>query len=162
MSFFGHKKEIQIPMDSESIFNCKCITCPVQANSPCAKPKIEARNELVQNPQKLMEKMMTPGMMKNMEMVKGMDIKQMIGMSKEQMKAMGEEMNKNVPKESYETMAPKPEEMPGPYCALGVATCKDFDFTKPCMCTSCQIFNKYNLGKAKPNLYFCRDGKPMK
>jgi hypothetical protein len=82
------------------------------------------------------------------------------GMSKEQMQAMGEEMNKNVPKESYETMAPKPEEFPGPYCATGVATCKDFDFTKICMCGSCQIYQEKNLAKAKPNLYFFKDGKP--
>ncbi len=142
------------------MFNCKCITCPVQADSPCAKPKIATRNELIQNPQKFMQQMMNPGMMKNAEMIKGMNVQQVMGMSKEQMKAMGEEMNKNVPKESYETMAPKPEEFPGPYCAIGVATCKDFDFTKVCMCSSCQIFNKYNLAKAKPSLYFCRDGKP--
>lgn len=160
MSFFGHKKDIQIPFDSDSMFNCKCVSCPVQANSPCAKPKIAARNELIQNPQKFMQQMMSPGMMKNMEMIKGMKAQDVMGMSKEQMKAMGEEMKKTVPKESYENMMPKPEEFPGPYCANGVAICKDFDYTKPCMCTSCQIFNKYNLAKAKPSLYFCRDGKP--
>ena len=160
MSFFGHKRDIQIPFDSESMFNCKCITCPVQANSPCAQPKIAKRNELIQNPQKVMQQMMTPEMMKNLEMIKGMNYEQVRGMSKEQMKAMGEEMNKNVPKEKYENMAPKPEEFPGPYCATGVATCKDLDFTKPCMCGSCQVFNKYNLSRAKPSIYFCRDGKP--
>ena len=136
------------------------MTCPVQASSPCAKPKIDARNDLVQNPQKFIQQMMSPRMMKNLEMIKGMNAEQAMRMSKEQMKAMSEEMNKNVPKESYETMAPKPEDFPGPYCANGVAICKDFDFTKPCICSSCQIFNKYNLAKAKPNLYFCRDGKP--
>jgi len=104
--------------------------------------------------------MTSPGMMKNVEMIKGMDAQQVMGMSREQMKALSDEMNKNVPKESYETLAPKPEDFPGPYCANGVATCKDFDFTKLCMCGSCQIFSKYNLAKAKPNLYFCRDGKP--
>jgi hypothetical protein len=160
LSFFGHKKETQIPFNSDSIFNCKCVTCPVQANSPCAKPKLTTRNELIQNPQNFMQQMMGPGMMKNMEMIKGMNYEQIRGMSKEQMKSMSEEMNKNVPKESYETMAPKPEDFPGPYCANGVAICKDFDFTKLCMCSGCQIFNKYNLAKAKPNLYFCRDGKP--
>jgi hypothetical protein len=44
-----------------------------------------------------MQQMMTSGMMKDAEMVRGMDMKQIMGMSKEQMKAMGEEMNKNVP-----------------------------------------------------------------
>jgi len=160
VSFFGHKKDIQIPFDSESIFNCKCITCPVQENSPCAKPKIAQRNELVQNPQKLMQNMMSPGMMKNLEMIKGMDARQAMSMSREQMQAMSEEMKKNVPKESYETWAPKPEDFPGPYCSTGVATCKDFDFTKMCMCVGCQIYQKNNLTKAKPNLYFCKDGKP--
>jgi hypothetical protein len=160
LSFFGHKKDIPIPFDSDSIFNCKCITCPVQANSPCAKPKIATRNELIQNPQKFMQQMMSPGMMKNLEMIKGMNAKQAMGMSKEQMQAMGEEMNKNVPKESYENMAPKPEDFPGPYCATGVATCKDLDFTKLCVCGSCQIYQKNNLTKAKPNLYFFSNGKP--
>lgn len=160
MSFFGHKKDIQIPFDSESIFNCKCITCPVQANSLCAQPKIAARNELVQNPQKIMQQMMNPEMMKNLEMMKGMNYERAKGMSKEQMQSMSDEVNKNFSKQSYETIAPKPEEFPGPYCANGVAICKDFDFTKTCMCGSCQIFNKYNLAKAKPSLYFCKDGKP--
>ena len=115
---------------------------------------------MIQNPQKFMQQMMSPGMIKNLEMVREINYEQMRGMSKEQMQAMSQEMTKNVPKESYETMAPKPEEFPGPYCANGFAICKDFDFTKLCMCGSCQIFNKYNLAKAKPNLYFCRDGKP--
>ena len=160
MSFFGHKKDIQIPFDSESIFNCKCVICPVQANSPCAKPKIAMRNELIQNPQKFMQQMMSPGLMKNLEMIRGMNAKQAMGMSREQMQAMSEEMKKNVPKESYENMAPKPEDFPGPYCANGVAICNDFDFTKTCICGSCQIYQKNNLAKAKPNLYFCKDGKP--
>ena len=107
-----------------------------------------------------MQQMMSPGMMKNLEMVKGMTMEQAMRMSKDQMKAMGEEMNKNVPKESYENMLPKPEDFPGPYCVNGVAVCKDFDFTKMCMCGTCQIYSKYNLAKAKPNLYFCKDGKP--
>ena len=160
MSIFGHKKTVQVPFDSESIFNCKCVTCPVQQNSPCAKPKIATRNELVQNPQKFMQQMMSPGMMKNMEMVRGMSVQQLMGMSQAEQKAMGEEMSKNFPKESSENMLPKPEDFPGPYCANGVATCKDFDFTKQCVCSICQVFNRNNLAKAKPNLYFCREGKP--
>jgi hypothetical protein len=83
LSFFGHKKDIQIPFDSESIFNCKCMTCPVQANSPCAKPKINARNDLVQNPQKFIQQMISPRMMKNLEMIKGMNAEQAMRMSKE-------------------------------------------------------------------------------
>lgn len=96
---------------------------------------------MIQNPQKFMQQMMSPGMMMNLEKVQGINYEQMMGMSKEQMKAMSEEMTKNVPKVSYETMAPKPEEFPGPYCANDVAICKDFDFTKLCICGSCQIFN---------------------
>jgi hypothetical protein len=107
-----------------------------------------------------MQQMMSPGMMKNMEMVQGMDARQMMGMPQEQMKAMSEEMTKNVPKESYDKMGPEPEDFPGPYCSLGAATCKDFDLAKMCICGSCQIFKKYNLARAKPNLYFCKDGKP--
>lgn len=64
-----------------------------------------------------MQQMMSPGMMKNLEMIKEMNYEQVKGMSKDQMQAMGDEMNENVPEESYESMAPKLEDFPGPYCA---------------------------------------------
>ena len=54
---------------------------------------------------------------------------------------------------------PKPEDLPGPYCANGETTCSDLDFSKMRICGGYQVFKELNLTKAKPNLYFCKDGK---
>ena len=160
MSFFGHKKGIQVSLTYDVVTRCKCVVCLVQANSACTKPKIEARNDMVNNPQKMMQQMMTPGMMKNMEMLRNMNIGQMRSMSKEEMQRMSDEMMKNTPKDQTDSMAPKTDDMPGPYCANGVAGCKDLDFSKTCMCSGCQVFKDFSLARGKPVSYFCRDGKP--
>jgi hypothetical protein len=161
LGFFGRKKEIVIQPTYDVITQCKCITCAVQTGSACAKPKIAARNDMIENPGKMMQQIMSPGMMKNMEMMKNMNPEQLRGMSREQMQRMSNEMMKNTPKEQTAGMAPKAEDMPGPYCAYGVSVCKDLDFSKICMCSGCQIFKNFNLAKAKPMTYFCKDGKPM-
>ena len=161
MGFFGHKKEIVIQPTYDVITQCKCVTCAVQTDSACAKPKIAARNDMIDNPHKMMQQIMSPGMMKNMEMLKNMNPEQMMTLSREQMQSMSDEMMKNTPKEQTAAMAPKPEDMPGPYCAYGVSVCKDLDFSKTCLCSGCQVFKNFNLAKAKPMEYFCKDGKPM-
>lgn len=160
MSLFGHKREIQVPLTYDVILECKCAICPVQANSACAKPKIAARNDMVKNPEKMMQQVMSPEMMKNMEMIRNMNPEQLRSMSKEEMQRMSDEMMRNTPKEQTAAMATKPEDMPGPYCANGVAVCKDLDFGKMCICTGCQVFKDFNLNKGKPLLYYCKDGKP--
>ncbi len=161
LDFFGRKKEIIIQPTYDVITQCKCITCSVQTGSECAKPKIAARNDMIENPGKMMQQFLSPGMMKNLEMLKNMNPEQARGMSREQMQSMSDEMMKNAPKDQFAGMAPKAEDMPGPYCAYGVSVCKDLDFSKTCMCNGCQIFKNYNLTKAKPMQYFCKDGKPM-
>jgi len=161
LGFFGRKKEIVIQATYDVITQCKCTTCPVQTDSACAKPKIAARNDMIENPGKMMQQMMSPGMMKNAEMVRNVTSQQMMSMSQEQMKAMSDEMMKNTPKEQTDSWAPKPDDMPGPYCAYGVSVCKDLDFGKVCMCPWCQVFKNFNLSKAKPMNYFCKYGKPM-
>jgi hypothetical protein len=161
LGFFGHKKEIVIQPTYDVITKCKCVTCAVQTGSACAKPKIAARNDMIKNPGKMMQQIMSPGMIKNMEMLKNMNREQLMGMTIEQRQSMSNEMMKNTPKEQTESMAPKAENMPGPYCAYGVSSCKDLDFTKTCMCSGCQIFKNSNLAKAKPTNYFCKYGKPM-
>jgi len=98
-------------------------------------------------------------MMKNVDMLKGMNIGDIRGMSMDQMKNMSDEMMKNTPKEQIDSMKPKTEDMPGPYCANGVATCTDLDFSKTCLCSGCQVFKEYNLVNGKPTIYYCRDGK---
>jgi hypothetical protein len=54
---------------------------------------------------------------------------------------------------------PPPADLPGMYCATGVAACKDLDFTEMCMCGGCQVWARYYLAGGKPMGYFCRDGK---
>ncbi len=104
-----------------------------------------------------LQNLLGEGMMKNMEMMKNMAPETMRNMSQEQMKSMSDEMMKNSPQDS--SKMPKLEDMPGPYCANGVATCTDLDFSKMCICPSCQVFKDFNLMKAKPTSYFCKDGK---
>jgi len=98
------------------------------------------------------------GTIKNAEMVRNMSFEQMRNISREDMQKMSDEMMKNTPKEQIAKMQPKPEEIPGPYCTNGVAFCKDLDFSKMCTCSGCQV-KDYNLMKAKPTIYFCKDGK---
>ena len=140
------------------IMKCQCPTCPVQTDSACAKPKITARNEMLQNPEK--RQLFSPGMMRNVEMMMNRNPQTIRDMTKEQMQGMSDEMMKNTSKEEIESMAPKVENMPGPYCAYGVSVCKDLDFSKACICSGCQVFKDYSLNKAKPTLYYCKYGKP--
>lgn len=56
-------------------------------------------------------------------------------------------------------MMPKPEDVPGMYCAGGKATCTDLDFAKMCICASCAVWAEHKLMQGKPMGYFCRDGK---
>jgi hypothetical protein len=98
-----------------------------------------------------LQNILNTGMLKNAEMVRSM--------SREQMQAMSDEMKKNTPGQDMEKIRPKPEDMPGPYCANGAAACTDLDFNKMCICGGCQVFKELNLSKAKPNRYFCKDGK---
>ncbi len=49
------------------------------------------------------------------------------------------EMMKNTSGESAPKM-PKPEVLPGPYCANGAAGCKGLDFSKMRICSGCQVF----------------------
>jgi hypothetical protein len=159
LNLFGHKREPKVLLTFDVMMKCKCAMCQVQADSACAKPKIAAREEMMKNPSSEMKKIMTPGMMQNLEMIKNMSPETMRSMSREQMKSMSDEMMRNMPKEQISAMMPKVEDMPGPYCANGAAICKDLDFSKMCICSGCQVFKDFNLIRAKPMSYFCKDGK---
>jgi hypothetical protein len=50
------------------------------------------------------------------------------------------------------------EEVPGVYCGVGKATCRDIDPKKDCLCGDCAVFRQYNLAKGKPDGYFCSAG----
>ncbi len=69
--------------------------------------------------------------------------------SKEEMKHLGK------------GKVPKPENVPGIYCSTGVATCKDLDPTKSCICGTCAVWAEYNLAEGKPAGYFCQNGRAM-
>ena len=64
-------------------------------------------------------------------------------------------MQKGMP----EGMMPPPDDVPGLYCATGVAACKDLDTSKMCICATCPVWDKCKLAERKPQGYFCRDGK---
>jgi hypothetical protein len=56
-------------------------------------------------------------------------------------------------------MMPKPEDVPGLYCASGAATCRDLDTKQMCICGDCPLWEVYRLARGKPLGYYCRDGK---
>jgi len=72
-------------------------------------------------------------------------------------KEMEAMMQKGIP----EGMMPPPTDIPGLYCASGVAACKDLDFSKMCICGGCPVWDKCKLGEGKPAGYFCKDGKAI-
>jgi hypothetical protein len=63
------------------------------------------------------------------------------------------------PKLIESKMMPKPEMVPGMYCANGKGTCDDVDFTKMCQCNMCDLWKEYDLPNGEPVGYFCRDGE---
>ncbi len=50
------------------------------------------------------------------------------------------------------------EDIPGPYCSTGKATCTDLDPSQRCLCWGCSIFAQYSLANGQPVDYYCRDG----
>ena len=63
-----------------------------------------------------------------------------------------------------EAMAKKPlrpKDIPGVYCSLGKATCKDLDPKEKCICGTCPVWAEFKLADGKPMGYFCRDGKAV-
>jgi len=53
----------------------------------------------------------------------------------------------------------KPPDIPGEYCAQGVASCKDIDIQQTCICDTCLVFSGYNLAGGQPVGLYCQDGK---
>lgn len=69
------------------------------------------------------------------------------------------EMFQSLSREQIAMIQPKADDMPGPYCAIGVAICKDLDFSKMCFCSACQLFKDFSLMTSKPTSYFCKNGR---
>lgn len=57
--------------------------------------------------------------------------------------------------------APKPEDLPGMYCATGAAICKDLNYNEACACPNCPVWEKYKLSGYNPMVYYCRDGEAV-
>jgi len=75
--------------------------------------------------------------------------------AKEKVRVMEAMMAKGMP----EGMMPPPADLSGLYCATGVATCKDLDFNKMCICAGWPVWDKCKLGDSTPAGYFCRAGR---
>ena len=58
-------------------------------------------------------------------------------------------------------MKPKPEELPGPFCSMGVASCKDLDNNKAYICNKIQVFKDFSLATSRPVEHFCFNGKAV-
>ena len=104
MSFFGRKKVTQVSLTFDVIQKCRCVACTVQTTSECAKPKLASRKEMMENPASMLSQIMTPGMMRNLDVVKNMG--NPMGMSMDQMKARSDEMMRNTSKEQIEGIYP--------------------------------------------------------
>ena len=66
---------------------------------------------------------------------------------------------KKVMKESMGKQPLVAEDIPGLYCSSGVASCKDIDTSKMCMCMACPLWEEFSLGSGQPMGYYCRDGR---
>ena len=60
--------------------------------------------------------------------------------------------------ESMRGMSPEPTDVPGVYCATGIATCSDLNHDMRCKCPNCDVFKENNLVQGKPGGYFCQNG----
>jgi hypothetical protein len=75
--------------------------------------------------------------------------------ARDKVRQMEEMMAKGMP----EGMMPPPVDIPGLYCASGVAACRDLDFSKMCICGGCPVWDKCKLADGEPAGFFCRAGK---
>ena len=52
----------------------------------------------------------------------------------------------------------EPKIVPGLYCSSGVASCKDIDTNRSCICYKCPVFIDYNLEEYQPIDHYCKNG----
>jgi hypothetical protein len=53
---------------------------------------------------------------------------------------------------------PAAADLPGLYCASGVAACDDLDFSKTCQCMVCTVYDDNALARSK----YCEEGSASK
>ena len=54
------------------------------------------------------------------------------------------------------------DRVPGMYCSVGKALCKDLNPKKMCICEKCPVWKENNLKNGEPKLYFCENGESKK
>ena len=52
----------------------------------------------------------------------------------------------------------EPKIVPGLYFSSGVASCKDIDTNRSCICYKCPVFIDYNLEEYRPIDHYCKNG----
>lgn len=72
---------------------------------------------------------------------------------------MGSGMPMSMAQAPMEKMNANPDELAGPYCATGMASCRDLDTNKACICRTCQVYKEYNLNQARPTEHYCFNDK---
>jgi hypothetical protein len=132
LPLFGSKKEEQKVPLNNDVLT-KCM---------CGMCPVQAQSECSQPKLKKMMEMRAKMGMKGQDMPAG------------SMSAMPSQMS--------EMKIPNPEELPGPFCSIGVASCKDLDNSKACICNQCQIYEDFNLNASRPTEHFCFNGKATK
>lgn len=131
MNILGRKESSsKVPLNNDVANKCMCGSCPVQAESACARPKI-----------------------KNM-----LKMRATLNQPKE---TMGSGMPMSMAQTPMQEMKMNPDELAGPYCATGMASCRDLDMNKACICRSCQVYKEYNLSQARPTEHYCFNDKAI-
>ncbi len=51
-----------------------------------------------------------------------------------------------------------PDIVPGLYCSSGIASCKDIDTSRSCICGDCKVYDSYNLAAGHPTDHYCGNG----
>lgn len=70
-------------------------------------------------------------------------------------------MPMSLAQEPMEKIDMEPSDMAGPYCTIGVASCRDLNPIKTCICPTCQVYVDYDLMHAKPVEHFCFNDKAV-
>ncbi len=126
------KKEGKVPLNKDIVSKCICDTCPVQGMSSCSKPKIQNMRNL-----------------------------RSVGLRKAKVSIIPSGMAMSLVSDSPEDAKVNSEDIAGPYCASGVASCRDLDQKKSCICPSCRVYSDYRLMNARPVEHFCFNDKAV-
>ena len=121
------------------------------------KPKVELNKDVLTKCQCSKCPVQTESACSRPKIQKAMDLISKMAPSGTEMPAGSMSMQANPP----EMEMPKPDELPGPYCSIGVAACKDLNVSKACICGTCQVYKDFNLSSGTPAEHFCFNGRAI-